>query len=84
MVSTLTRLKDKFAMSPGDGPLVVRGQVAADGSIAGTLNTQPPGKTPYLVTVTGHITPAAADVTYTTPRCTAHGTFTIRPVTLLP
>ena len=59
---------------PGDGTLVLTGTVAADGTLSASLNTQPPGKPPYLLSVSGHLDAAAATLTYVTPRCTAHGT----------
>jgi len=67
--ATLTRIRGAFAFAPSDGVLVLRGTVAADGSLSATLNTQPPTKPPFLLTVHGHATTEAATVSYTTPVC---------------
>lgn len=83
--ATLVRRRAAFAFTPAtDSPLVVRGSVAKDGTIEGQLNTQPPGKPPYLLGVTGTLGPRQASVTYVTPRCTASGRLDLRPKTLLP
>ncbi len=78
LTATLTRAGDAFAFAPGDGPLVLRGQVAADGTLSGSLNTQPPGKPAYMLAVAGRLAPGGATLTYTTPRCTATGELTPR------
>ncbi len=82
--ATLTRIRNEFAFAPNDGALLIRGTVAADGSLRGTLNTQPPGKPPYMLIVTGQATKDVVTVTYATPQCTAHGSLKLRPVTLMP
>ena len=82
--STLTRKLAAFAFAPGDGSLIIRGTLAPDGSFDASRNTQPPGKPPFLLRVQGTLDAAGADVTYTTPRCTATGHMTIIPVHLLP
>lgn len=83
--ATLVRRRAVFAFAPDSGgPLVVRGSVAPDGTIAGQINTQPPGKPPYLLRVTGTLGPLQASVSYVTPRCTASGQLELRPKTLLP
>ena len=63
-----------LSFAPGDGALILRGAVAADGGLAGELNTQPPGKPPFLLTVHGHLDEARATLTYATPRCTTTAT----------
>lgn len=83
--ATLVRRRTTFAFAPDtDSPLVVRGSVGQDGTIKGELNTQPPGKPPYLLSVTGTLGPRQASVSYVTPRCTASGRLDLRPKTLLP
>lgn len=83
--ATLVRRRAAFAFSPDtDSPLVVRGSVGRDGTIKGELNTQPPGKPPYVLAVTGTLGPLRASVSYVTPRCTAAGQLDLRPKTLLP
>jgi hypothetical protein len=72
--ATLTRIGGAFAFAPGDGALIVRGTVAPDGSYAGTLNTQPPGKSPFLLSLRGTIGEESAALDYTTPRCHAQAT----------
>jgi hypothetical protein len=74
--ATLVRMGDRFVFTPGDGAIVLRGQVAIGGVLAATLNTQPPGKPPYLVTLTGRMDDRTAELWYATPRCTSHGRLT--------
>ncbi len=69
--ATLARAEDTFTFAPSDGVLVLRGKVAADGSLTATLNTQPPGKPPYVLSVSGHIDPEAVTLRYATPTCKA-------------
>lgn len=84
MTGTLTRIGNEFAFAPGNGSLLIRGTVAADGRLAGQLDTQPPGKPPYMLRVSGTAAEDAITVTYETPRCTARGRLSLRPVSLLP
>lgn len=74
--ATLSRHGDTIAFAPGDGVLVIQGSVAADNSFAGALNTQPPGKPPFVLTVHGMIGPETASVDYATPRCRSQTTLT--------
>jgi len=69
--ATVVRTDDRFAFSPGDGALTIVGTVAADGGFAGTLNTQAPDKTPFVLSVRGRIASEQASVDYATPRCRA-------------
>lgn len=69
--ATFTRVAGGFAFAPGDGSLVIRGPVAADGRFSGTLNTQPPGKPPFVLAVSGVASEQAATVSYVSPRCRA-------------
>ena len=82
--ATLVRVQDTFAFTPGDGALLLRGTIAADGTLAATLDTQPPGKPPYELAVRGRIDAAAATLRYATPTCTASGTLAHVPEELLP
>jgi hypothetical protein len=72
--ATLTRQGSEFVFAPTDGSLVIHGIVAADGGFAGQLNTQPPGKPPFLLAVTGHLADESATLSYSTPRCRAEAT----------
>jgi hypothetical protein len=74
--ATLTRIGDSFAFAPADGVLVLRGQVAPNGSLSATLNTQPAGKPAYVLTVRGRLDDESAVLLYTTPRCAAAATLT--------
>ena len=74
MPATLVRQRDRFAFTPDNGALMLRGRITPDGHLAATLNTQPPGKPPYVLAVEGTIDGAAARLRYTTPRCAATGT----------
>ena len=67
--ATLTRTADAVSFAPSDGVLVLRGTVAADGAFTARLNTQPPGKPPFLLTATGQVDAESATVSYVTPRC---------------
>jgi hypothetical protein len=74
---TLVRAADRFSFAPSDGALVVSGNVAPDGSFAGSLVTNSPGRDrqghagteAFTLTVTGHIEGEVASGTYGTPRC---------------
>ena len=72
--ATLTRVGGDVAFAPSDGVLVLHGAVAADGAVTAALNTQPPGKPPYLLTLRGRLDAESAVLTYATPGCVAHGT----------
>ncbi len=79
-LSTLARRGDQFVFTPGDGALTLAGPVAADGGFAGELNTQPPGKPPFLLRVSGKFEGEQARVSYSTPGCRASGRFSrVRP-----
>jgi hypothetical protein len=69
--ATLVRTDSRFAFSPGDGALTIVGTVGTDGGFAGTLNTQPPDKAPFVLSVRGRIAAEQASVDYATPRCRA-------------
>jgi hypothetical protein len=84
MPASLVAGRGSFAFAPGEGVLVIRGSVGADGAFAGSLDTQPPGKPPFVLSVQGRLDPAAAEVAYATPRCQASGRLTAVPVSLLP
>jgi hypothetical protein len=84
LAATLMAQGGGFAFAPGDGVLVIRGTVAADGTLQGRLNTAGPGRPPFVLSVSGRIVGAAATLSYATPRCTAQGTLALRPVRLLP
>lgn len=71
--ATLTRIRDDFAFSPGGGSLLIRGHVGRDGTLAGQLNTQPKGRAPYVLAVSGRIEGDAATLRYATPRCVQEG-----------
>jgi hypothetical protein len=77
--ASLSRSGDSFAFAPGDGALVLRGTLAADGSFSATLNTQPAGKPAYLLVVQGRADAGAATLRYSTPRCAA-ATAVLAPV----
>ena len=87
--STLTRVAERggngsFAFAPADGSLIVRGTVAPDGTLRGSLNTQPPGKPPFMLQVQGLAGTETADVTYITPTCRAEAHLRRVPTRILP
>jgi hypothetical protein len=84
MPASLVRNGAAFAFAPGDGVLVIRGTVAPDGGVSGTLNTQPPGKPPFALSVRGRLDPAGAALTYATPRCQASGRLPAVAASILP
>lgn len=84
MPATLVREGKRFAFTPGDGVLEIHGTVAADGSFAGTLNTQPAGKAPFELKVSGRLDAKGATFAYSTPRCQTSGRLVLVPVSLLP
>ncbi|MDA8253602.1 MAG: hypothetical protein M0Z28_31115 [Rhodospirillales bacterium] len=84
MSATLTRVGDGFAFAAADQSLLLRGKIMPDGRFSGSLDTQPAGKPPYVLSVTGRFGAAAAELRYSTPRCTATGRLDLVPVRLLP
>lgn len=75
--ATLVQAADRFSFVPSDGALVVSGSLAPDGSFAGSLVTNPPGRDrqghagseAFMLMVSGRIEGDAASGTYVTPRC---------------
>jgi hypothetical protein len=82
--STLMRSDKTFAFTPGDSSIIIRGPVGADNSFYGSLDTQPPGKPPYLLAVKGRFDAAGAAVSYSTPNCFVNGRLTLVKLNLLP
>ncbi len=88
--STLTTLPGRagtagsFAFAPGDGSLILRGTMAGDGRLDGTLNTQPAGKPPHLLRLAGQAAQTTAELVYMTPSCKATGTLHRIMPTLMP
>jgi len=79
---TLTRSADRFSFTPGDGALIITGEVTADGRFAGTLDAGHSGSsTPavaatgakatahFVLSVHGRIDDDTAEAAYITPRC---------------
>lgn len=81
--ATLVRLGDGFAFAPYDGSLVVNGKVAPDGTLSGSLALRPAeakpasgtapqaAGSPQALSVSGHVTPETATLSYAAPGCTA-------------
>ncbi len=90
--ATLVRAADRFSFAPSDGALVVSGSVAPDGSFAGSLVTNPPGRDrqgrtsteAFALTVTGRIEDEVVSGTYVTPRCRTEFRLSHIAGTLLP
>jgi hypothetical protein len=82
--ATLTRNADVVVFTPDDGTLMLTGTLAADGTLMLRRNTQPAGKPPYVLTVSGRVAAGQATLTYVTPRCQAHGVLRLVPKTLTP
>src|SRR5206468_3137486 len=74
--ATFTRVGGQFAFAPTDGVLILRGTVAADGAFAGSLNTQPPGKAPFVLAVSGKVDAETVALSYRTPQCQVAATLT--------
>ena len=82
--ATLTRSGDRFSFTPGDGSLIIAGEVDARNDFSGALDTgraagggAPSGgtgkaSTHYVLSLRGHIDRDVAQATYTTPRCQSH------------
>jgi hypothetical protein len=72
MPATLVlRFKDHAAaFTPNDGTLILRGAVNEDGEVRAALNTAPPTKPPYLLTLEGRLNGDAFNGLYRTPLCT--------------
>jgi hypothetical protein len=75
--ATLVRAADRFSFAPSDGALVVSGNVAPNGSFAGSLVTNPArvdrdgrsGTRAFTLTVTGGIEGETASGIYETSSC---------------
>ncbi len=67
---TLTTEGTKFAFTPSDGVILLRGDVAADGSAHADITTTGADKKPFVMTLTATISADKVDGHYVTPRCT--------------
>ncbi|APH55204.1 putative secreted protein [Granulibacter bethesdensis] len=65
----IDRSSRRFTFAPADGALRLSGLVGANGTIQASTNTQPPGKTPYIVTLHGVLGKDSFNGTYETPLC---------------
>ena len=67
---TLTTQGGKFAFTPNDGVLLLRGGVAADGTAVGELATQGADRKAFVMALNAKVSDEHVDGTYITPRCT--------------
>ncbi|MGC8524329.1 MAG: hypothetical protein ACP5M5_08585 [Acidibrevibacterium sp.] len=71
MPATLvTRAADlSVVFTPNDGALVIRGSMSRDGQVLARLNTAPPNRPPYLLSLEGRVEKAGFSGVYQTPQC---------------
>jgi hypothetical protein len=71
MPATLvTRAADlSVVFTPNDGALVIRGSMSREGQVLARLNTAPPNRPPYLLTLDGRIEKGGFSGVYQTPQC---------------
>lgn len=71
MPATLvTRAADlSVVFTPNDGALVLRGSMSREGQVLARLNTAPPSRPPYLLTLEGRIEKGVFSGVYQTPQC---------------
>jgi len=69
--ATLTVGAGAFSFTPDDGVLVVRGKVAPDGTLQGTLPLVGQNHVAFPLNIAGTLTPDGFTGTYTTPKCRA-------------
>lgn len=74
--ASLVSADRSFSFVPGDGVLVIRGDIGPDSAFDAVLNTQPAGKPAFVLRVSGRLGPTQAMVDYATPRCRAHAVLT--------
>jgi hypothetical protein len=77
--STLVVEGNHFSFAPSDGALIISGTVQSDGTFAGSMRTDQPGRggrdasgaraAPYTLSVTGQVDRALASGEFATPRC---------------
>ncbi len=71
--AVLTIEAGRAAFAVNEGVLVLRGTSNPDTTFTATLNTAAQGKPPFVLKAEGKAANGVAQVTYITPRCTAHG-----------
>ena len=71
MPATLvTRAADlSVVFTPNDGALVIRGSMSREGQVLARLNTAPPNRPPYLLSLEGRLEKAGFSGVYQTPQC---------------
>ena len=71
MPATLVTRKADLSVvfTPNDGALVLRGSMSREGEVLARLNTAPPNRPPYLLTLTGRIEKGMFSGVYQTPQC---------------
>ena len=67
--ATLVTRGSRFSFTPTDGVLLIAGDVAADGSVAGQLVTPGVDHKPFTMKLAARIAGAEVSGTYTTSRC---------------
>jgi hypothetical protein len=71
MPATLTtRAADlSVVFTPNDGALVIRGSMSREGQVLARLNTAPPNRPPYLLSLEGRVENGMFSGVYQTPQC---------------
>ncbi len=66
---TLTAQGKSFAFTPSDGVILMRGDIAPDGTAQARLTTTGADKKPFVMTLSAKISGDQIDGSYVTPRC---------------
>lgn len=67
--ATLVVRRPRFTFTPTDGVLLIAGEVALDGTLAGQLTTPGVDHRPFTMTLAARIAGREVSGTYVTPRC---------------
>ncbi len=76
--ATLVVRRSRFTFTPTDGVLLITGDVAPDGTLAGQLTTPGVDRKPFTMTLAARIAATEVDGTYVTPRCRFRVTLSLR------
>ncbi len=76
--ATLVVRHGRFIFTPTDGVLMIAGDVAADGSLAGQLTMPGVDRKPFTMAVRARISGQEISGSYATPRCRFRVALTLR------
>ncbi len=76
--ATLVVRRSRFTFTPTDGVLLIAGDMAGDGTLAGQLTTPGVDHKPFTMTFAARIAGTEVSGTYVTPRCRFRVTLSLR------